>query len=171
MTAALSVYHAAMSLEPTLIDLLSPERLIVANGDQDKWSLINELVDRLPDGGGFSGDLEQARRAVFDREEKLTTGLELGVALPHGILPAPVTPAGVLAVCPAGLSFESLDGEPTFFVLLMIFGDDTEGRDRHLLSLSQSVSLFTRSGNRERILDAASSSDLYRVLEQLVVES
>ncbi len=156
-----------MSHESTILDLLAPERLIVTEGRQGKWKLIDELVNLLPLGNGFSGDLEVARRAVHDREEQLTTGLEAGVALPHGLLPPPVDTVGAIAVCSEGLPFESLDGESTHFVLLMVLGDDQAGRDRHLLALSQAVSLFTGEAERTALLQVDSTEGLWSVLQRL----
>ena len=156
-----------MAQDSTLIDLLSPERLIVTGGDVGKWGLIDELVDCLPLGDGYQGDLELARNAVHARENQMTTGLEAGVALPHGLLPPPVETRAALAVCPGGLSFDSLDGEPTHFVLLMVLGDDKAGRDRHLLSLSQAVSLFTGEVGRRTLLEAESTDALWAALHTL----
>ena len=154
-----------MSDAPTILDLLAPERLIVSRGCPSKWDLIDQLVDLLPQGAGYTGDLAAARQAVLARENQLTTGLEAGVALPHGPLPPPSPPVAAFSVCPEGITFDALDGLPTHFVLLMVFGDDAAGRERHLLSLAEAVSLFSDDAHRSALLSASTDVQLWDRLQ------
>ena len=127
----------------------------------DKWALLDQMVGLLSADGTVEHEAASIRAAVRAREEQLTTGLEAGVALPHGLLPPPVRPRGVLAVIPEGINFDSLDGRPAHFVLLMILGDDDEGRAAHLSTLATAVSFFSQENARQALLAAPDSAALY----------
>ena len=66
-----------------LIDLVSEDIVIIPLDSKDKPDVLRELVQVLKDTGGID-DFDTALKAVQDREDKQSTGLEKGIAVPHG---------------------------------------------------------------------------------------
>ena len=65
-----------------ICDLLDP-RAILLNADvSNKEQAINTIVDLMAQTDCLN-DPDRYRAAVFKREEKLSTGLGSGVAIPH----------------------------------------------------------------------------------------
>ena len=153
-----------------LSSILAADRVLVDVEADDKWQLIERLVgflaERVPPGWPSAAELLEVVRR---REEQMTTGLEQGIAVPHGMIGHPVATHGVLAVCPRGLDFESMDGNPARFVLLLVFSNDEDGRALHLEVLSQALKTFTREDLREGLLQAEDAAAAWRLL--LAVES
>lgn len=69
---------------------------------------------------GKIADVEKYRKGVFAREEEGTTGIGMGIAIPHCKSDA-VTKAGLAAmVVKDGVDFESLDGTPAKIISLSL---------------------------------------------------
>jgi PTS system nitrogen regulatory IIA component len=63
--------------------VLSPDTVWVDLKADTKDGIIEEMIDRLVAAGKIK-DREGALQAVLDREEKMSTGMQNGVAIPHG---------------------------------------------------------------------------------------
>ena len=104
-------------------ELFQPEDLLLGFEPADKWEAIHSLVDHLVERGRLSPEAsEPVREAVLARERSMSTGMELGVAIPHAAvddLPEIVGAMGVVQR-DGGLDFESIDGQPTRVVVLLV---------------------------------------------------
>lgn len=95
-----------------ICDLLDP-RAILLNADvSNKEQAINTIVDLMAQTDCLN-DPDRYRAAVFKREEKLSTGLGSGVAIPHAKSAGVSHPGLAAMVVPKGVDFDSLDGLPT----------------------------------------------------------
>ena len=109
-----------------LSKILTPERIRVPLESADKTGAITELVDLLAASKGLA-DRDLALEAVLKREAERTTGIGYGLAIPHGksegckklVIAAgkPATP----------VDFQSLDGRPVTFVVLLVSPPDQTG--------------------------------------------
>ena len=64
-------------------ELLDLKNILTEFKSENKNDVINELVDLLK-GDERVTDLEEVRKCVFEREEKMSTGVGKGFAIPHG---------------------------------------------------------------------------------------
>ena len=64
-------------------DYISPEALCPRLRGSDKQEVIDELL-RIIARGGTVTNIEEASRAVWSREESMSTGMQFGIAIPHG---------------------------------------------------------------------------------------
>ena len=79
------------------------------------------------------GELESLVDSVVRREELGTTGIGLGVAIPHTKHPAVRRVVGAFACAPTGIDFASVDGRPVHLIFLLL---SPVGESRsHLLAL------------------------------------
>ncbi len=102
-----------------LIDLVKKDVVKVPLESKNKPDVLRELVRILKDAGQID-DVEGVLRNVQEREAKLSTGLEDGIAVPHCKTPAVSSLKLAIGISPEGIDFDSLDGKPAklFFLLL-----------------------------------------------------
>src|SRR5262249_41839531 len=91
-------------------------------------------------------------RAILKRELLGSTGIGRGVAIPHSKHGSVGKLLGTVAVAPAGVPFDSLDGEPVYIFVLLISPQDQPGN--HLRAL-ENVSRCLRDDAFVRALRAA----------------
>lgn len=85
----------------------------------DKAGVVDELLDLLA-AQGLLRDRAAAAAAVMERERSLSTGLENGIAIPHGRTDAVDRLVCAVGLKPGGLDFEALDGKPVRIVVLVL---------------------------------------------------
>lgn len=149
----------------TIRDLLAAESINLNGTPAGKTEALNQCIDLMAKSGKIA-DVEKYRKGVFAREEEGTTGIGMGIAIPHCKSDA-VTKAGLAAmVVKDGVDFESLDGTPAKIIFL-IAAPNTED-NVHLQVLSKlSVMLmdeqFTNSlinaGSVDEFLNSIDSAE------------
>lgn len=102
-----------------LIDLVEEEIVRVPLVSTDKPQVLRELVQTLHDAGRIE-DPEGVLRSVVEREAKFSTGLEGGVAVPHGRSDAVTGLKLALGIAPQGIDFASIDGDPSRLFFLLV---------------------------------------------------
>lgn len=118
----------------TIRDLLAAESINLNGTPAGKTEALNQCIDLMAKSGKIA-DVETYRKGVFAREEEGTTGIGMGIAIPHCKSDA-VTKAGLAAmVVKDGVDFESLDGTPAKIIFL-IAAPNTED-NVHLQVLSK----------------------------------
>ena len=63
-------------------DLLSVQSIELGGKPGNKTEVLNHMVDLMAKGGNIA-DVETYRKGVFAREEEGTTGIGMGIAIPH----------------------------------------------------------------------------------------
>ncbi|TFG48966.1 MAG: PTS sugar transporter subunit IIA [Candidatus Brocadiia bacterium] len=102
-----------------LIDLIEENIIKVPMVSKDKPDVLRELIQKLKDAGKIK-DFDSALKAVQEREYKRSTGLQDGIAVPHGKTTAVSSLTIAIGIAPQGIDFDSLDHKPSklFFLLL-----------------------------------------------------
>ncbi len=134
-----------------IADLLD-EKLVAwrLHGDT-KEAVIAELVD-LVAAAGLARNRDEALGTVLARERTVSTGLENGVAIPHGKTDAVNRLVVALGLKPEGLDFASLDAQPSrIFVLTLSPLADTGPHIQFLATMSK---LLRRADVRDALLTA-----------------
>lgn len=144
-----------------LTDYIKEDRIITDFKAADK----REALERLCDYVARLDHLPKAEilQVVLEREETGSTGLGGGVALPHGKSPLVTSPVLILALAPAGVDFDSLDGRPVQLFVLLLSPRDGDGRE-HLQLLARLGGLFKSPAAVLEILKAASPAEVYDFL-------
>lgn len=152
--------HAPPLRVVLLTELLTPDRLVVPLTARDKRSAIAELTRHLVDRAG--GDFDQVLGAIEERESVLTTGIGFGVAIPHARSPAVRELTVVGGVSQTAVPFDSIDGEPVRLFFLIVGPDASAGL--HVKILSRIARLVRRENVRQRLVDARTPDEFYRIL-------
>ena len=102
-----------------LIDMIVEKVIKTPLVSKDKPDVLRELVQVLKDAGEID-DFDTALKTVQEREEKGSTGLEKGIAVPHAKTDAVSSLKLAIGIAPEGIDFDSMDKEPSklFFLLL-----------------------------------------------------
>ena len=102
-----------------LIDMVVEKIVKIPLESKDKPDVLRELVQILKDAGEID-DFNTVLKAVQEREDKQSTGLEKSIAVPHAKTTAVSNLKLAIGIAPQGIDFDSLDGEPSklFFLLL-----------------------------------------------------
>ena len=149
----------------SLAELLTERDLIVDFAPADKWHAISLLVRHLVDTGRLPVERkDEIHQAVLNRERSLSTGLEHGVAIPHAAVDGLQRVIACIGLVrrEQGLDFESVDGRPTFVVVLLLI--PRQQKLLHIRTLKEVALVLGRSEVRERVLAAPTSMDAYREL-------
>jgi len=102
-----------------LVDLISSEVVKIPLTSRNKPEVMRELVQVLKDAGRI-GNAESVLDAINKREELGSTGLELGIAVPHAKSEAVNNLTLAIGISPEGIDFNALDGKPSHLFFLML---------------------------------------------------
>lgn len=151
-----------------ITDLLAYESIELQARASSKKEVLDKAVDLMEKSGKIA-DMEAYRERVYAREKEGTTGIGMGIAIPHGKCKAVKEPGLAAMVIPEGADFESLDGEPVQLVLL-IAAPDTED-DAHLQVLSKLSMLLVNPEFSEGLKAAKTKDEFIAVIEKAEAES
>lgn len=146
----------------TIRDLLAAESINLNGTPAGKTEALNQCIDLMAKSGKIS-DVEKYRKGVFAREEEGTTGIGMGIAIPHCKSDA-VTKAGLAAmVVKDGVDFESLDGTPARIIFL-IAAPNTED-NVHLQVLSKLSVMLMDEQFTNSLINAGSVDEFLNIID------
>ena len=123
-----------------ITDLLDPRSISLTATPKTKSEALDQLVDLMCASGKIN-DKEAYRKQVYAREEESTTGIGLGIGIPHGKCDAVDKPGLAAMVVKNGVDFEALDDAPVT-LLFLIAAPNTED-NVHLSVLSKLSVMMT----------------------------
>jgi len=137
---------------PVALDnVLSPERVRFM-----EKATKNQVLDTLIGILGASpevADAEELRKGIYHREELMSTGIGLGVAIPHVRLKSVRNIIMAVAVCHDGVQgYESMDESPVRLVFMIAGGEKQHAE--HLKLLSFITTRLKKHGLAESLLEA-----------------
>ncbi|MCK5154854.1 MAG: PTS sugar transporter subunit IIA [Spirochaetales bacterium] len=141
-----------------LIDLIKPECIKVPLVSTMKNDILRELIQVLKDAGKIDA-VEAAFLDVRAREDKGSTGLADGIAIPHTKTTQVKNLTLAIGIAPQGVDFDSLDGKPSKVFFLMLAAPNEAGP--HIEALSE-IARVTISTTFVRLLSSA------RTVEEVV---
>ena len=148
-------------------DLLAAESIELNGKPAGKTDALNQCIDLMAKSGKIS-DVEVYRKGVFAREEEGTTGIGMGIAIPHCKSDA-VKKAGLAAmVVKDGVDFESLDGTPAKIIFL-IAAPNTED-NVHLQVLSKLSVMLMDEQFTNSLINAASVDEFLSIIDKAEAE-
>lgn len=146
----------------TIRDLFAAESINLNGTPAGKTEALNQCIDLMAKSGKIA-DVEKYRKGVFAREEEGTTGIGMGIAIPHCKSDA-VTKAGLAAmVVKDGVDFESLDGTPAKIIFL-IAAPNTED-NVHLQVLSKLSVMLMDEQFTNSLINAGSVDEFLNIID------
>ncbi len=138
----------------SLEHIITPERVVFLKATT-KEEALTEMVAvaaREPEVGDEAKLLE----AILERETIMSTGIGLGIAVPHAKVPFVSDFVVSFGKAPDGLQFNSLDGNPVQFVVLIA---GPEGEQERYLQLLARITLKLKEQSVRRQLGEAMDVD------------
>ena len=144
-----------------LSQLLNAQAVRIPLVARTKDDAIRELVDLAEKAHGINSDGDILSRVVR-RESMMSTGIGNGVAIPHGKTRQVDHLVAACAVSPAGVDFESVDGEPATLFILLVSPENVRGP--HVKALASISRLLKEQSVRDSLRDAPSAEAFLQVL-------
>ncbi|WP_026477764.1 PTS sugar transporter subunit IIA [Alkaliphilus transvaalensis] len=143
-------------------DILNKELMILDLQSITKEEVIQELIKPLLKEGIVTDEVSFLK-TVMEREEQSTTGIGMGIAIPHGKSSVVKAPAIVFGKSKNGVEFQSLDEEPSYIFFLIAVPENSN--DQHLKVLSQLSRKLMNEDIRENLLKATTKEDVFNAFD------
>lgn len=148
------------------IDTLVPtEHITLDQPPADKQACIEYLLDLLVDAGQVE-NREAALEALLAREEETTTGVGMGIGIPHAQTDAVTQPSVAFTRSDEGVDFGAMDDEPAQLIFMILVPES--GADDHLAILSTLSRALMHDEVREDLYDAETPEDVQDVLKEAI---
>ena len=141
--------------------VIEPETVWVDLKADTKQGIIEEMIDRLVAAGKIK-DRDAVLAAVMDRESKMSTGMQNGVAIPHGKTDAVESLVVAFGLNKQGVDFDSMDGSPCTIFIMTLSPITRAGP--HIQFLAEISRLISQPAERERLLAATTHGEIYEIL-------
>lgn len=141
--------------------VLTKETIVLKLKSRTKDEAMEELVDILVSAGRIK-DRKAALKAVIEREKKMSTGLQNGIAIPHGKTDSVETLVAALGLSREGIPFESLDGQDARIVVLTVSPASRTGP--HIQFLADISRTLHSEETRAKVLASESEEDVLELL-------
>ena len=144
-------------------DILVREASILDLKSANKDDLLAEMASALA-AVEPALDAKTLLDVLREREALQSTGIGEGVAIPHGKVQGLDRLIATFARSTAGVDFDSIDGQPTRLLFLLIVPEQSGGQ--HLKALARISRFFRDASFREKLLAASELEEIFRAIEE-----
>lgn len=143
--------------------LLEEDSILMELKSNTKEGIIEEMLDLLVKNGKIK-DRDAALKAILERERKMSTGMQHGIAIPHGktdsVAGAKLVTA--LAIKREGVDFGALDGKPSNIFIMTLSPINRTGP--HIQFLAEMSQILNDPLKRDSILKAQTAHEVMEIL-------
>ena len=122
-----------------LYEIFPPEQIKIGLEAEDKEEAFEELVDYFCQAQKINAR-DKLLEALWDRESKMSTGIQKGIAIPHGKAAVIDEIHGILGISKKGIDYDALDGQPVY-ILFMLLAPQADSEE-HLRLLKRLAELL-----------------------------
>jgi PTS system nitrogen regulatory IIA component len=144
-----------------ILEALHRDAILTDLTSRDKQGLIEELAAPVARVIGVScADLVDV---LMDRERLGSTGIGMGIGIPHGKLKDLDTLVMGFGLSRKGVDYDSLDGRPTHLFFMLITPESSTGL--HLKALARIARLLKNETFKEMLFRAKTPDDIIAVIQ------
>jgi PTS system nitrogen regulatory IIA component len=143
-------------------ELLTKERVKFDLKSDSKEKVLDELISLLYKDGIIKDD-KRFKQVVMKREEEFSTGIGMGIAIPHGKDNTVVKPALAFGLSKSGIDYKSMDGEPAKIFFLIAVPEKSD--NMHLQILSTISRKLMHEEVREKLYNSKTYEDILKAFE------
>jgi len=151
-----------------LSDVFAPAFIICGLKGTNKEQVFEEMCEHFCKVTG-----KDVRREILaalkKRESKMSTGIQEGIAIPHGKTSALDDVFGVLGVSQSGVDYDSLDGKPVRLVM-MLLAPPVEA-ERHLQLLQKMAAILRKPDFYSDVISAKDSEAVFQIIKKYEEEA
>jgi len=144
-------------------DILTENLVATGLAGTSKNDIIDAMIDLVASSPKVM-DKEKVRKAIFEREEIMSTGVGNGFAIPHGKTEAVADIVAAFAVTAQPIDYQSLDEKPVRLVFLLVGKDNLVGP--HIKLLSRISRLMNKEEFRRRLLELKTPREILEAFRQ-----
>jgi PTS system nitrogen regulatory IIA component len=126
-----------------------------------KEAILAEMVELLV-ASGHIRDRDAVLKAVLEREKRMSTGMQNGIAIPHGKTDSVDCLVAALGIKRAGVDFGALDGQPSNIFVMTVSPDSRTGP--HIQFLAEISRPLNDASVRAKLLAATSPDEVLHLL-------
>jgi fructose-specific phosphotransferase system IIA component len=145
-----------------LIDMIVEKVIKTPLASKDKPDVLRELVQILKDAGEID-DFDTVLKAVQEREDRMSTGLEKGIAVPHAKTKAVSSLKLAIGIAPEGIDFDSMDKEPSKLFFLLLAPPGQSGP--HVEALAEIAKLAHSTSFCKALMNADNAQEVVELLK------
>lgn len=146
----------------SIASLLTPARIAFIE-NADKETALKRLCEVLAQAPQIR-DAAELEREIFHREAMMTTGIGLGVGVPHVRLASVTDMVMALGICRTPVSdYKNLDDQPVRIICMIAAHNDQQ--TQYLKLLSGIAHLLKNADTRERLLAAPDAETVLKIME------
>ncbi|MCZ9875589.1 fructose-specific PTS transporter subunit EIIC [Brachyspira hyodysenteriae] len=144
-----------------LKDVITLDCINIDLKGKTKMEIIDEMVDILYNNGKLN-DREKYKQEILKRESQSSTGMEEGIAIPHGKTNAVKIPTVAIGISKQGVDYESLDRKPSHLFFMIAAPENSN--DSHIELLSKITTMLLEDDIREALLNVKSKEEVLDIL-------
>ena len=114
--------------------------------------------------GGNIVDKDEYKKGILAREEKGSTAVGEGIAIPHAKSESVKAPSLAAMTVPEGVDYEALDDEPSNLLFMIAAPNDG---DVHLEVLSRLMTILMDEDFREKLLKAKDNDEFLKIIDNM----
>lgn len=143
-------------------EVLRPELMTFDMKAEKKADAIKELAQLIYDHG-YVSDLQGLVDAAMMREADYSTGIGMGVGIPHAKSPLVKEAVVAFGRSKKGIEFDSFDGEPVYLVFLIAVPENAD--KEHLNILSTLSRALMHEEVRDALLKASTPEEVIQAFQ------
>ena len=137
---------------------------IVLLTETTKTEVLLRLANTAAEAGKIINS-EQLIKDIFYREQLMSTGIGLGIAIPHVRFKEFKKPVIIVGVQPEGIEdYPSIDDQPVKIVIMILVGENQH--KEHIRLLSQIVAFLKTENVIDRLCAADSSEKIFAIMTE-----
>jgi fructose-specific phosphotransferase system IIA component len=140
-----------------LLPLIQSSCISINLKGNTKDEIITELVNILDKNGKLLNKAE-VLNDVLQREKTMSTGMQHGIALPHGKSDGVKDICVVLGLKKEGIDYDSIDGQPSKLFIMVVSPKKTQGP--HIQFLASISAILQDEERRNQIINAKSATEI-----------
>lgn len=142
--------------------LLGRDDIVVGLDVTSKKRLFEQAGQHFENHHGISKNT--VFDALFAREKMGSTGLGLGIAIPHGRIKGLKEARGAFFRLSAPVAFDAPDGQPVSLVFVLLVPEAAS--EQHLQLLSELAQMFSDKNFREQLAAATDAAAVHALFSQ-----
>ena len=144
-----------------ITDLLKKQSIALGVSAKDKGEAIDKLVELHEKSGNLS-DAAAYKEGILAREQMGTTAIGMEVAIPHAKSEAVKAPALSAITVPAGVDYDSPDGQPCKLIFMIAA---TLDGDVHLEVLARLMQMLMHEDFTAKLKAAKSADEFLKIID------
>lgn len=148
-----------------LTDIMDETLIETSFAGESRDEIIEELIEKLDTAHALSSK-DAFKEAIFTRENEGTTGLGMGIAIPHGKSNAVRKPTVAFGIKQTGVDWQSLDGSKAQLIFMIAVPEESAGDD-HLKILQMLSRKLMDESFRNELLQVSSKEEAYELLDTI----